>query len=142
MNGLSVFESFGFCLYFIGNAVAPTQFVHVKEPITLRTITDAFRAAFSNTGISDRLACLRNHSEFCKLDSIRNILAHRISDMRSVRSYSVRELDGAITGCSPLTRRRGASIRWGIATLLQHELNAITSTLAGRAGGHGKEGSK
>jgi len=26
--------------------------------------------------------------------------------------------------------------------LLQHELNAITSPLAGRAGGYGKEGSK
>jgi hypothetical protein len=42
----------------------------------------------------DRLACLRKDSQFRELDSIRNILAHRLSGMRSVRSSSVRELDG------------------------------------------------
>lgn len=87
MNGLSVFESFGYCLYFVGNAINAQAFVHVAAPkkITLGITTDAYCAAFPNTPISHRLAALRNDAEFCKLELIRNILAHRISGMIAIR---------------------------------------------------------
>jgi len=131
-NGLSVFESFGFCLYFVGNAIRPEGFVHVEQPkkITLRTTSDAFCAAFPNTAISERLARLQNDSEFCKLDSIRNIFAHRISGMRSVRSYSVLELDGTATGSrEEVLHLHGADELQYDEELIQRHLKAITSLL-------------
>jgi len=131
-NGLSVFESFGFCLYFIGNAIAPLKFVHVKDPrkITLKVTSEAFGAAFPNTAITDRLVRLRKDSQFCELDSIRNILAHRISGMRSVRSRSIRELDGTFTRSrEDVLYLHGANEAQYDEELIQRHLNGITSTL-------------
>lgn len=132
-NGLSVFESFGFCLYFVGNAIKPKEFVHVQEPrnITLRSASDAFNAAFPNTAISNSLVDLRNDGEFRKLDSIRNILAHRICGIRAVRSYSVRELDGTFTGSrEDVLHLHGADELQYDEELIQRHLDAITCTLS------------
>jgi len=47
-NALSVLENFGFCLYFIGNAISPPAFPTVKslKDIWLKTTELAFRSAF------------------------------------------------------------------------------------------------
>jgi hypothetical protein len=46
MSGLSVFESFGFCLYFLGGALQPSDFPDIAKPkkITLETTSKAFES--------------------------------------------------------------------------------------------------
>ncbi len=57
MNGLSVFESLGFCLYFVGGAIRPDDFPYMNEPkrITLTVTSSAFEAAFPQTSITSEL---------------------------------------------------------------------------------------
>jgi hypothetical protein len=90
MSGLSVFESFGFCLYFLGNALRPTDFPHVGKPkrITLGATTKAFTAAFPQAEITRCLANLLRKPEFTSIDAIRNILAHRLSGRRGIQSFT------------------------------------------------------
>jgi hypothetical protein len=95
MNGLSVFESMAFCLYFVGSMIQPSDFPHVQKSrkITLGSTGEAFCAAFPSESITAHLIALPQDSEFRKLDTARNLLAHRVSGMRSVRSYSVIHAD-------------------------------------------------
>jgi hypothetical protein len=81
MSGLSVFESFGFCLYFLASAIRPDAFPYVSKPkkIKLCTASKAFTAAFPQAAITARLAELLQKSKFRTLDDLRNILAHRLS---------------------------------------------------------------
>lgn len=90
MGGLSVFESFGFCLYFLGNALQPGDFQHVAAPrkIKLAVTIEAFKAAFPSAAITTCLADVVQKPEFIRIDKIRNVLAHRLSGRRSVRSWS------------------------------------------------------
>jgi hypothetical protein len=87
MSGLSVFESFGFCLYFVGNALRPADFPHVGKPksITLAATAKAFAAAFPQAKITGLLAGLQGDAGFTTIDDIRNILAHRLSGRRSIQ---------------------------------------------------------
>jgi hypothetical protein len=57
MSGLSVLESFAFCLYFLGNAIRPRDFPQFDKPkkITLTATSRAFTAAFPNAVITRRL---------------------------------------------------------------------------------------
>jgi hypothetical protein len=89
-NGLSVFESFGFCLYFLGFALQPDDFPHVATPkkITLDATSKAFCAAFPATAITACLLELLQKPEFTIIDRIRNLLAHRVSGRRSVRAWN------------------------------------------------------
>jgi hypothetical protein len=131
-NGLSVFESFAFCLYFVGNAIKPQYFTLVNQPrkITLRSASEAFQAAFPHAEISNRLSALANDADLCRLDSIRNILSHRIAGMRSVRSYSVLELDGAVTGTrEEAWHLHGTDELRYDEEMIQRLLNGITSNL-------------
>lgn len=90
MGGLSVFESFGFCLYFLGSALRPDDFPHVAAPkkITLSETSKAFLEAFPDAVITGGLAALLQRPEFTTIDGFRNILAHRLGGRRSVRSWS------------------------------------------------------
>ena len=87
VSGLSVIESFGFCLYFLGNALRPNDFPHVSKPpkITLETTCKAFAAAFPTAAMATRLAALLQKPEFKKITAFRNILAHRVSGRLRVR---------------------------------------------------------
>jgi hypothetical protein len=98
-NGLSVFESLGYCLYFIGAALRPGDFPHVQEPkkITLDRTAKAFKIAFPNLSITNRLAALPQEPEFKRLDAVRNILAHRLGGRRHVRGQGVMHSDGTFT---------------------------------------------
>jgi hypothetical protein len=90
MSGLSVFESFAFCLYFLGNAVRPTLFPAVANPhmITRRITSEALSAAFPDAQVTKLLAGLPQDPAFNKISEIRNLLAHRISGRRSIRESS------------------------------------------------------
>jgi hypothetical protein len=96
MGGLSVFESLGFCLYFLGSTLQPSVFPHVAKPkkITLDATTKAFASAFPQAVITQRLSELSQKPEFTVLDGVRNILAHRLSGRRSVRSSGTLHRDG------------------------------------------------
>jgi hypothetical protein len=91
MGGLSVFESFGFCLYFLGHALQPGDFPHVAAPkqITLRGTSKAFLGAFPNASITSGLADLVQKPGFIRIETIRNLLAHRLSGRPRFRSYTV-----------------------------------------------------
>jgi hypothetical protein len=99
MNGLSIFESFGFCLYFVGAAQQPRNFPHVTEPkkITLEKTAKAFDAAFPHLSIATRLAALPQEKDFKRIDGVRNILAHRLGGRRNVSGSSVIQRDGTST---------------------------------------------
>lgn len=96
MSGLSVFESLGFCLYFLGGAMQPNGFPHVAKPkkITLDATSKAFAAAFPQSVITQRLVELSQSPEFTTLDAVRNKSAHRLSGRRNVRSSSALHRDG------------------------------------------------
>jgi hypothetical protein len=99
MSGLSAFESFGFCLYFVGGILRPKDFPHVAEPrkITLQATARAFAVAFPQERITGCLAGLLQDPEFTAIDGIRNILAHRLSGRRSIQSLGTTHPDGTHT---------------------------------------------
>jgi hypothetical protein len=99
MSALSTFESFGFSLYFLGNALCPEIFPHVRTPkkITLVATAKAFTAAFPQARITRRLADLLRKREFTSIGEIRNILAHRLSGRRSIQAWGTTHPDGTYT---------------------------------------------
>jgi hypothetical protein len=86
ISGLSVFESLGFCLYFVGSTVCTKHFSFVSNPkhITLAVTSKAFTDAFPHASITNHLAELSRDTEYRKIDAIRNILAHRLIGRRNV----------------------------------------------------------
>lgn len=98
--------------------------------INLKSTGEAFVAAFPQEPITMQLTALPQRAEFEVLDSRRNLLAHRVSGMRSVRYYSERELDGSyartreefwyVPGQDPLIFDED---------LLQRQLDWVTSML-------------
>lgn len=100
MNALSVFESLGFCLYFVGATIAPKNFPNVRNTklISLKATRTAFNAAFPHATMTAHLMELSKDPDFIRIDVIRNILAHRLSGRRNVRSYGATHPDGTYTG--------------------------------------------
>jgi hypothetical protein len=99
MNALSVFESLGFCLYFLGAMIAPKNFPNVinAKLISLKATHTAFFAAFPHASMTAHLMALSKDPDFVRIDAIRNILAHRLSGRRNVRSYGAIHPDGTYT---------------------------------------------
>lgn len=96
MNGLSIFESFVFCLNFVGDALQPGSFPNVNAPkkIKLENTVEAFKAAFPHLAITTRLAALAQQKDYQRIDGVRNILAHRLGGRRNVSSSNVVVRDG------------------------------------------------
>jgi hypothetical protein len=99
MGSLSVFESFAFCLYFLGGALKRAEFPYIGIPkkITLATTQKAFGASFPFAAITAELANLDKKPEFTTIDGIRNILAHRLSGRPSSNTSCTRQPDGTFT---------------------------------------------
>ncbi|MGP8245291.1 MAG: hypothetical protein ACLQVN_12325 [Bryobacteraceae bacterium] len=99
MSGLSVFDSFAYCLYFLGHAKQPAAFPEVVNPrnITRNATAKAFNTAFPRAAITRILAGLPVDARFRAVDSLRNILGHRLSGRRSVRSSGTLHADGTHT---------------------------------------------
>jgi len=91
LSGLSVFESFAFCLYFVGNKLRADDFPHVAKPkkITLDATSKAFSAAFPQAVITKRLSDVAQTPEFKRIDEVRNIVAHRVSGRAVIRIRGV-----------------------------------------------------
>jgi hypothetical protein len=95
-SALSVFDSFAFCLYFYGNALEPGRFPEVGNPraITRNATAKAYTAAFPQASITGLFAGLSRNSRFRTIDTVRNLVGHRISGRRSVRASSTLQPDG------------------------------------------------
>jgi hypothetical protein len=102
MNGLSVFDSFAYALYFLGHAIEPAAFPNVAKPrkITREATAKAFRIVFPQEPISALLDGLSKDAKFGAVDELRNILGHRLSGRRSVSSSSTMHRDGTFTTVS------------------------------------------
>lgn len=105
VSALSVFESLGFCLYFLGAGLQPVAFPLIKNPksITLKRTADAYKSAFPHATISKRMSELLTSREFCRIDLIRNLLAHRLSGRKSVRGWTRVEKDTIVESRSEIT---------------------------------------
>jgi len=90
-NGLSVFESLGYCLYFVGAALQPGDFPDVSRPrnINLKQTADAFKIAFAHVSVTTLLAVLAHEPHFKRLSDIRNALAHRLGGRRGIQETTV-----------------------------------------------------
>jgi hypothetical protein len=99
MSALSVFDSFALSLYFLGNAIQPTAFPDVAHPrkITRSSTSKAMSALFPQDTVTGLLGSLSQDARFAKIDTVRNLLAHRLSGRRSVHSASTRNKDGTYT---------------------------------------------
>lgn len=87
MSALSVFDSFAFCLYFLGSAMRPAEFHLASEPkrVTLKETARAFSTAYPGAGITAELAALSEDEGFRKIQDVRNVLAHRLTGRRNIR---------------------------------------------------------
>jgi hypothetical protein len=99
MGALSVFDSFALCLYFLGNAIQPKAFPDVANPrkITRSATQKAMSNAFPHDAITGLLSGLSHDARFSAIDALRNLLAHRLSGRRSVRSSGTLNKDGSYT---------------------------------------------
>jgi len=138
LNSVSVFESLVYCLYFVGSRIRAADFPDVQRPrkINLDSTGQAFTIAFPQEPITARLTSLPQNAEFKKLELARNILAHRVSGMRSMRIYSTLDRD---EGSTSTTREEA----WYVpgqdemnfdGKLVQQHLDWLSSTLAALIG--------
>lgn len=99
MSGLSIFDSFAFCLYFLGHALQPNAFPEVAHPrrITRKLTQQAFGCEFSQAAVTGLLSKLSQDTRFSTIDKVRNLVGHRISGRRSVRASSETQKDGTHT---------------------------------------------
>ena len=136
MSALSVFDSFAFCLYFSGNGIQPGGFdiAHPRK-ITRRSTHAAFVAAFPQAAITELLGSLESDSRFVAINDMRNLLAHRLSGGRSVRSSSTIQKDGTDTNW----REETFYVPGGTQTfnfdgnMLQRHLDDLTALLSSLA---------
>lgn len=129
VSALSVFESFGFCLYFLGGALRADKFPHLAKPrnINLAATGKAFASAFPDARITAGLVALPQSPGLTKIGTLRNLLAHRLSGRRAVRAWS----DG---------KTHGKEEKWHIPgspedlefsdDMLQDHLGEVTKMLA------------
>jgi hypothetical protein len=99
MSGLSVFESLGFCLYFVAGMIDSKHFHFLSDPrkIKLKTTISAFEIAFPDATITRKLRELFSDPVFKEIDEIRNILAHRLTGRRHIRNYGSTDPGGVHT---------------------------------------------
>lgn len=137
VSGLSVFESLGFCLYFLGNRLQPIGFSDVANPkkITLAATTKGFEASFPQATITQRLTELSKQPEFTALEGLRNILAHRLPGRRSVQSWGAVLPDGTYEPTLEETwYMPGSNEKLTLdEKMLQRHLQAITALLVALA---------
>jgi hypothetical protein len=98
MSGLSVFDSLSFCLYFLGNAVA-CCFSRRGQSAQHHPQADiqGFQRSIPASGNNGTPCESAANVAFSTIDEVRNLLAHRISGRRSVRSSGTLHADGTHT---------------------------------------------
>jgi hypothetical protein len=133
MGALSVFDSFAYCLYFLGNAIHPSAFLAVANPRTINraVVAKAYSGAFPKEKITGLLTALADDTAFRSIDLVRNLVGHRISGRRSIAASGTTHADG--------TRTEWREERWHLPgaagklvfdeQLLQRHLDDITRLL-------------
>jgi hypothetical protein len=105
-SALSIFDSFAFGLYFYGNAIQPATFPLISTPrkIDRKRTGVAFHGAFPNASITRLVLSLQsdptlttNDARFVAIDTVRNLVGHRVSGRRSVREWGTTHEDGTHT---------------------------------------------
>jgi hypothetical protein len=99
MSGLSIFDSFAFCLYFVGHEIHPAHFPDIASPrnISRSATRKAFEAAFPQAKITELLVNLPHDAGFSAIYEVRNLVGHRISGRRSIRHSSIAHATGSGT---------------------------------------------
>jgi len=137
VSGLSVFDSFAFCLYFVGHAMQPGDFPLIANPrkITRITTSKAFSAAFPQAAVTGLLVALPGDARFSIIDMVRNLVGHRITGRRSVRESSATHADGTHTHRHEETWHIPGAVGTLMfdSELLQRHLDDITALLASLA---------
>jgi hypothetical protein len=115
--------------------VQPAAFPNIANPrsITLSATARAFAGAFPQARVTRLLQELSNNAGFSTIDTVRNLVGHRLSGRRSVRGWGTIHEDGSHT------HRREET--WHIPGLtqplvfdeemLQRQLDDITGLLSG-----------
>lgn len=133
-SGVSIFDTFAFCLYFYGHALQPVTFPYVANPrvITRKATTKAFDTGFPTAAITGLLVRLSDEPGFAIIDTVRNLVGHRLSGRRSVSASSTIHRDGTHTQWREETWHiPGAGRTLTLdEELLQRHLNDITGLLA------------
>lgn len=133
-SGLSIFDSFAFCLYFYGNALKPSGFPEVARPRDIRRdkTAQAFKNAFPEAALTGLLTGLPKDARFRQIDFVRNIVGHRVSGRRSVQVSSTTAADGTHTHWRKETWHLPGLTEALIfdEELLQRQLDGITGLLA------------
>ncbi len=105
-SALSIFDSFAFGLYFYGNALQSGGFPLICTPrkIDRKKTGAAFQASFPSATITGLILSLQsdptlstNDARFVAIDTVRNLVGHRISGRRSVRAWGTTHEDGTHT---------------------------------------------
>jgi hypothetical protein len=98
-GAVSIFDSFALSLYFLGNAIQAAAFPDVASPrnITRASTHKAMSITFPADPSTGLLGNLLIDARFMAIDHIRNLLGHRISGRRSVRSSGTLRKDGCYT---------------------------------------------
>ena len=133
-SALSVFDSFAFNLYFYGNALLPGNFPLVGKPkkiITAET-AKAFADAFPGESITKDVGALSNDARFRKIDSVRNVVGHRLSGRRGMRFWSTPLGDGSYARRKEQTwNLPGSETRMTLdANMLKGRLDDVTALLS------------
>ncbi len=140
MSSLSVFDSFAFCLYFFGNALEPSSFELISTPrkIDRKRVGMAFQAAFPSAAITGLILSLQsdpkltaNDARFVAIDTVRNLVGHRLSGRRTVQGWVTEDTAGVWTFKPEETWHLpgGAEKLVFDEELLQRHLDNITSLL-------------
>ncbi len=137
MSAVSVFDSFAFCLYFLGHALQPGAFPDVAHPrrITRPATARAYSAAFPQAKITGLLTALPDDPGFSTIDAVRNLVGHRISGRRSIRASGTTHADGTYTERREDTwalPSAAGTLTFG-EDMLQRHLGDITRLLAALA---------
>jgi len=99
VSAVSIFDSFTFCLYFLGHAIQPGDFPAVANPrkITQQATEKAYRTAFSKEKITGLLTALLADPTFDAIGNVRNLVGHRLAGRRSVASSGTLHPDSTHT---------------------------------------------
>jgi hypothetical protein len=76
MSGLSVFDSFIFCLYLLGHALQPSAFPEVGNPrnINRKATGKAFNSAFAEVEITKLITTLPDDTRFSRIADVRSLV--------------------------------------------------------------------
>lgn len=96
-NALSTLECFAFCLYFVGSMLDPRAFNKISKPrdITPKSTLAAYRSALPNAPITQCMDAMIKDPAFVRIDTVRNMLAHRLAGKRTVSSVGSTGQDGS-----------------------------------------------